>query len=76
MAATATQRTVEAVWRIESARLIAGLARIVRDIGLAEELAADALVAALGGLKGPIMKRTQGKANPVLIDQLLRKFLA
>jgi RNA polymerase sigma factor (sigma-70 family) len=40
-------RTVEAVWRIESARLIAGLTRIVRDVGLAEELAQDALVAAL-----------------------------
>lgn len=40
-------RTIDAVWRIESARLIAGLARIVRDIGLAEELAQDALVAAL-----------------------------
>ena len=42
-----TNRTIEAVWRIESARLIAGLARIVRDVGLAEELAQDALVAAL-----------------------------
>jgi RNA polymerase sigma factor (sigma-70 family) len=42
-----THRVVEAVWRIESARLIAGLARIVRDVGLAEELAQDALVAAL-----------------------------
>ncbi|TMD24835.1 MAG: RNA polymerase sigma factor [Chloroflexi bacterium] len=41
------QRTVETIWRIESARLIAGLARIVRDVGLAEELAQDALVAAL-----------------------------
>lgn len=40
-------RTIEAVWRIESARLIAGLARIVRDIGLAEDLAQDALVIAL-----------------------------
>jgi RNA polymerase sigma-70 factor (ECF subfamily) len=40
-------RTIDAVWRIESARLIAGLARIVRDVGLAEELAQDALVAAL-----------------------------
>jgi RNA polymerase sigma-70 factor (ECF subfamily) len=39
--------TIDAVWRIESARLIAGLTRIVRDIGLAEELAQDALVAAL-----------------------------
>jgi RNA polymerase sigma factor (sigma-70 family) len=38
---------IDAVWRIESARLIAGLARIVRDVGLAEELAQDALVAAL-----------------------------
>ncbi len=38
---------IEAVWRIESARLIAGLARIVRDVGLAEELAHDALVIAL-----------------------------
>ena len=42
-----THRTIEAVWRIESARLIAGLARMVRDVGLAEELAQDALVAAL-----------------------------
>ncbi|HLH84026.1 MAG TPA: RNA polymerase sigma factor [Trebonia sp.] len=40
-------RTVEAVWRIESARLIAGLARTVGDVGLAEDLAQDALVAAL-----------------------------
>src|SRR5215213_5162173 len=47
MTATATHRTIDAVWRIESARLIAGLARIVRDVGLAEELAQDALVAAL-----------------------------
>jgi RNA polymerase sigma-70 factor, ECF subfamily len=42
-----TNRAIEAVWRIESARLIGGLARIVRDVGLAEELAQDALVAAL-----------------------------
>jgi RNA polymerase sigma factor (sigma-70 family) len=40
-------RAIDAVWRIESARLIAGLARMVRDVGLAEELAQDALVAAL-----------------------------
>jgi RNA polymerase sigma factor (sigma-70 family) len=45
--ASETHRTIDAVWRIESARLIAGLARIVRDVGLAEELAQDALVAAL-----------------------------
>lgn len=42
-----THRTIDAVWRIESARLIAGLVRMVRDVGLAEELAQDALVAAL-----------------------------
>ncbi|HWG31185.1 MAG TPA: RNA polymerase sigma factor [Steroidobacteraceae bacterium] len=42
-----TRRAIDAVWRMESARLIAGLARIVRDVGLAEELAQDALVAAL-----------------------------
>jgi RNA polymerase sigma factor (sigma-70 family) len=42
-----THRAVDAVWRIESARLIAGLARLVRDVGLAEELAQDALVIAL-----------------------------
>src|SRR5262245_62183135 len=41
------RRAIEAVWRIESARLIAGLARIVRDVGVAEDLAQDALVAAL-----------------------------
>jgi RNA polymerase sigma factor (sigma-70 family) len=42
-----TRRAIEAVWRIESARLIAGLARMVRDVGRAEDLAQDALVAAL-----------------------------
>jgi RNA polymerase sigma-70 factor, ECF subfamily len=42
-----THRAIHAVWRIESAKVIAGLARIVRDVGLAEELAQDALVAAL-----------------------------
>ncbi len=47
MANQEIHRTIDAVWRIESARLIAGLARIVRDIGTAEELAHDALVAAL-----------------------------
>jgi RNA polymerase sigma factor (sigma-70 family) len=42
-----THAAIDAVWRIESARIIAGLARMVRDVGLAEELAQDALVAAL-----------------------------
>ena len=46
-AADAARRTAEAVWRIESARLIAGLARVTGDLGLAEDLAQDALVAAL-----------------------------
>jgi RNA polymerase sigma-70 factor, ECF subfamily len=45
--ASEAHRAIHAVWRIESARLIAGLARIVRDVGLAEELAQDALVTAL-----------------------------
>jgi RNA polymerase sigma factor (sigma-70 family) len=43
----AIHRVIDAVWRIESAKIIAGLTRIVRDVGLAEELAQDALVAAL-----------------------------
>jgi RNA polymerase sigma-70 factor, ECF subfamily len=46
-AAADTRAAVEAVWRIESARLVAGLARLVRDVGLAEDLAQDALAAAL-----------------------------
>jgi RNA polymerase sigma factor (sigma-70 family) len=45
--ASDTHRAIDAVWRIESARLIAGLTRIVRDVGLAEDLAQDALLAAL-----------------------------
>jgi RNA polymerase sigma-70 factor, ECF subfamily len=47
MTVSDTHRAIDAVWRIESAKLIAGLTRIVRDVGLAEELAQDALVAAL-----------------------------
>ncbi|WP_328861485.1 RNA polymerase sigma factor [Streptomyces sp. NBC_00306] len=47
MTAASATETVEAVFRIESARIIAGVARIVRDVGIAEELAQDALVAAL-----------------------------
>jgi RNA polymerase sigma factor (sigma-70 family) len=45
--ATETHRTIDAIWRIESAKVIAGLTRMVRDIGVAEDLAHDALVAAL-----------------------------
>jgi RNA polymerase sigma factor (sigma-70 family) len=47
VAATDTHLAIDAVWRIESPKLIAGLARIVRDVGVAEDLAQDALVAAL-----------------------------
>src|SRR5262249_1362029 len=47
MSANTAHRAIEAVWRLESARIIAGLAGLVRDVGLAEELAQDALVAAL-----------------------------
>ncbi|MBV8306654.1 MAG: RNA polymerase sigma factor [Gammaproteobacteria bacterium] len=47
MTAADAHRTIETVWRIESARLIAGLTRLLRDLGLAEELAQDALLAAL-----------------------------
>ena len=47
MTVTGTHSAIEAVWKIESARVIAGLTRIVRDVGIAEELAQDALVVAL-----------------------------
>jgi RNA polymerase sigma factor (sigma-70 family) len=47
MSVAATHRAITAVWRIESAKIIAGLARVVRDVGLAEDLGQDALVAAL-----------------------------
>src|SRR6188768_887320 len=47
MAEAEAKRAVETVWRIESARLIAGLARMVGDVGFAEDLAQDALVAAI-----------------------------
>jgi predicted RNA polymerase sigma factor len=46
-ARTETRAAIDAVWRIESARVIGGLARLVHDIGWAEDLAQDALVAAL-----------------------------
>lgn len=47
MTTSKTHRTIDAIWRIESAKVIAGLARIVRDVGLAEDLAQDALIIAL-----------------------------
>src|ERR1700743_3533088 len=47
MAATDIQKTISAVWRIESARVVGSIARMVGDVGTAEELAQDALVAAV-----------------------------
>ena len=80
MTATDIQRTIDAVWRIESARLIAGLARIVRDVGLAEELAQDALVAALEQWPTAGVPRNPGAwlmttAKHRAIDQLRRHAL-
>src|SRR6202165_4735621 len=73
-----THRTIEAVWRIESARLIAGLAHIVRDVGLAEELAQDALVAALeqwpvSGIPAQPSAWLMGTAKHRAIDLLRRR---
>ena len=83
MAATETHhleahRTIDAVWRIESPRLIAGLTRIVRDVGVAEELAQDALVAALEQWPGEGIPRNPGAwlmaaAKNRAIDQLRRR---
>src|SRR5262249_11588708 len=47
MTVSSVHRTIEGGWRVESAKIIGGLARVLRDVGLAEELAQDALVAAL-----------------------------
>ncbi|GLQ86531.1 RNA polymerase sigma factor [Dyella flagellata] len=80
MTATDIHRTIEAVWRIESARLIAGLARMVRDVGLAEELAQDALVTALerwpqSGVPDNPGAWLMTAAKHRAIDQLRRKKL-
>src|SRR5512145_3358257 len=69
---------IDAVWRIESARLIAGLARIVGDVGLAEDLAQDALVAALerwpeSGVPDNPGAWLMATAKHRAIDQLRRK---
>jgi RNA polymerase sigma factor (sigma-70 family) len=76
--ATDARRAVEAVWRIESARLIAGLARMVRDVGLAEELAQDALVSALEQWPGTGIPRNPGAwlmtaAKNRAVDQIRRR---
>jgi RNA polymerase sigma factor (sigma-70 family) len=73
-----THRAIDAVWRIESARVIAGVARIVRDVGLAEELAQDALVAALEQWPGSGVPRNPGAwlmaiAKRRAIDHLRRR---
>ena len=76
--ATDTHRAIDAVWRIESAKLIAGLTRIVGDVGLAEDLAQDALVAALerwpeSGVPDNPGAWLMATAKHRAIDQLRRK---
>jgi RNA polymerase sigma factor (sigma-70 family) len=76
--ASETHRAIHAIWRIESARLIAGLTRVVRDVGLAEELAQDALVAALeqwprAGVPDNPGAWLMAAAKHRAIDQLRRK---
>jgi RNA polymerase sigma factor (sigma-70 family) len=78
---SSTHRAIEAVWRIESARLIAALARLVRDVGRAEELAQDALVAALeqwpqAGIPDKPGAWLMAAAKNRAIDQLRRQSLA
>jgi len=76
--ATETHRVIEAVWRMESGKLIAGLARIVRDVGLAEDLAQDALLAALerwptGGVPDNPGAWLMATAKHRSIDQVRRR---
>jgi len=78
--ATDTHRAIEAVWRIESPRLIASLARVMRDVGRAEELAQDALVAALeqwpvSGVPDNPAAWLMATAKHRAIDQLRRRAL-
>lgn len=73
-------RTIDAVWRIESARLVASLARLTRDVGVAEELAQDALVAALeqwpqSGLPDKPAAWLMAAAKHRAIDRLRRRTL-
>jgi RNA polymerase sigma-70 factor, ECF subfamily len=80
MTTTDIHRTIDAVWRIESPRLIAGLTRMLRDIGIAEELAQDALVAALerwpdSGIPNNPGAWLMATAKHRAIDQLRRKKL-
>jgi len=78
MTTTAAHRAIDAVWRIESARLIAGLTRLLRDVALAEELAQDALVAALeqwphAGIPDKPGAWLMATAKHRAIDQLRRR---
>jgi RNA polymerase sigma factor (sigma-70 family) len=78
MPAAGAHRAIDAVWRIESARLIAGLARMVRDVGLAEDLAQDALVAALeqwpeSGVPDNPGAWLMGTAKHQAVDRLRRR---
>lgn len=80
MTATETHRAIDAVWRLESPRLIAGLTRIVRDVGVAEDLAHDALVAALEQWPGSGIPQNpaawlMGTAKHRAIDLLRRRSL-
>src|SRR6185436_50631 len=80
MTATDTHQAIEAVFRIEQAKLIAGLARMVRDVGLAEELAQDALVTALeqwpsSGIPDKPGAWLMAAAKHRAIDRLRRKKL-
>ena len=80
MADSEIHRAIEAIWRIEAARLIAGLARIVRDVGVAEDLAQEALVAALerwpeGGIPDRPGAWLMATAKHRAIDLLRRRTL-
>ena len=80
MPASDIHRVIDAVWRIESARVIGGLARIVRDVGVAEDLAQDALVAALkqwpeSGVPDNPAAWLMGAAKHRAIDHLRRRQL-
>ena len=80
MTASDIHRVIDAVWRIESARVIGGLARIVRDVGIAEDLAQDALVAALkqwpeSGVPDNPAAWLMGAAKHRAIDHLRRNQL-
>ncbi len=78
MAMSATHRAIDAIWRIESPKLIAGLTRMMRDVGVAEELAQDALVSALeqwpqSGVPDKPGAWLMAVAKRRAIDQLRRK---